>query len=474
MTWLPRSLAGRLRLAAAIAIVAALLVAGFVIAIILQRFVVSQIDQRLDAQILAISSALHRDGDGKMVVTPALSGPPYDRPQSGWAWQVSGPSDALVSASLAAGGPVKLPTIGPDRMGNFLALKDWFGLLRSLGRPKSAEGERPDGETLHWRILEVPFGMQTVTIAAGAPYRAISGPLREALLPLGLALLTLGILLFGALFAQVRLGLRPLADLRIGLADIRAGRRNALPGNQPSEVQPLVDEVNSLLADNAEGLARARRHVANLAHGLKTPLAALGLALDRRYLRPVSAEVDTDNIGIMRAQLDVMERLIRHHLARARVAALAGPARASTNVAERLSDLAGMMNNIHRERALSFKLSLQTDLSVAVETQDFDEILGNVLDNACKWARSCVSLSAADDNGQIMITIEDDGPGLDPAAMPEAMRPGRRIDEATPGHGFGLPIAAELTELYGGSLDLARAPDTGLRVQVRLPKAPRF
>jgi signal transduction histidine kinase len=316
--------------------------------------------------------------------------------------------------------------------------------------------------------------MQTVTIAAGAPYRAISGPLREALLPLGLALLTLGILLFGALFAQVRLGLRPLADLRIGLADIRAGRRNALPGNQPSEVQPLVDEVNSLLADNAEGLARARRHVANLAHGLKTPLAALGLALDRRYLRPVSAEVETDNIGIMRAQLDVMERLIRHHLARARVAALAGPARASTNVAERLSDLAGMMNNIHRERALSFKLSLQADLSVAVETQDFDEILGNVLDNACKWARSCVSLSAADDNGQIMITIEDDGPGLDPAAMPEAMRPGRRIDEATPGHGFGLPIAAELTELYGGSLDLARAPDTGLRVQVRLPKAPRF
>ncbi|WP_421914298.1 sensor histidine kinase [Mesorhizobium sp.] len=456
-----------------IAIVAALLLAAMVIAIILQRFVVGQIDQRLDAQIFAISSALQRDGDGKITVTPALSGPPYDRPQSGWAWQVSWPSGDLVSTSLAAVGPVKLPSIGPDRVDNLLGLRDWFGLLRSLGRPKSVEGEHPDGQALHWRILEVPFGGETVTIAAGAPYHAISGPLREALLPLGLALLTLGILLFGALFAQVRLGLRPLADLRTGLADIRAGRRNALPGDQPSEVQPLVDEVNSLLAENAEGLARARRHVANLAHGLKTPLAALGLALERRSFRAVSAEVDTDNIDTMRAQLDVMERLIRHHLARARVAALSGPARASTNVSERLADLAGMMNNIHRERALSFKVSVPTGLSVAVETQDFDEILGNILDNACKWAASGVVVGASDDQGQVMIIIEDDGPGLDPAAMPEAMRPGRRIDEATPGHGFGLPIAAELTELYGGSLVLERVPGTGLRVQVRLPKAPR-
>ena len=470
MTWLPHSLAGRLRLAAIIAIIAALLIAGLVIAFILQRFVVGQIDQRLDAQIFAVSSALQRDGEGRMTVTPVLNGPPYDRPQSGWAWQASGPSGDVVSASLAGVGAVKLPAIVPGRLDNFLGLRDWFGLLRSLGRPKTAEGAGLGDEMRHWRILDVPFGTETVTIAAGAPYRAISGPLREALLPLALALLTLGLLLCGALFAQVWLGLRPLASLRDGLADIRAGKLNALPTDQPSEIRPLVEEVNSLLADNAEGLARARRHVANLAHGLKTPLAALSLALEARPAKASSDAAVTPGALTMRDQLGLMERLIRHHLARARAAALAGPARASTPVRDRLYDLTGMMTNIHRERAISFKISVASDLAVAVETQDFDEIFGNLLDNAGKWARSRVAISAASDDGHVIITIEDDGPGIDTAAMPEAMRPGRRIDEATPGHGFGLPIAAELTELYGGHLNLLQRSEGGLRVEVRLPK----
>ncbi|BCG86708.1 hypothetical protein MesoLj113c_28180 [Mesorhizobium sp. 113-3-9] len=173
----------------------------------------------------------------------------------------------------------------------------------------------------------------------------------------------------------------------------------------------------------------------------------------------------------MRDQLGLMERLIRHHLARARAAALAGPARASTPVRDRLSDLTSMIANIHRERAIGFEMSAMSDFAVAVETQDFDEIFGNLLDNACKWARSRVAISASSDDGDVTITIEDDGPGIDAAAMPEAMRPGRRIDEAAPGHGFGLPIAAELTELYGGHLNLSRRSEGGLRVEVRLPKA---
>lgn len=471
MTWLPRSLAGRLRLAAIVAVIAALLIAGIVIAFILQRFVVGQIDQRLDAQIFAVASALQRDGEGRMTVTPVLNGPPYDRPQSGWVWQASGPSGDAVSASLAGVGPVKLPAVVPGHFDNFVGFRDWFGLLRSLGHPKTAEGAGAGGEMLHWRTLEVPFGTERVTIAAGAPLRAIYGPLREALLPLALALLTLGLLLCGALFAQVRLGLRPLASLREGLADIRAGRRNALPTDQPSEIGPLVAEVNSLLADNAEGLARARRHVANLAHGLKTPLAALSLALEPRPARASSDAIVTSGALGMRDQLGLMERLIRHHLARARAAALAGPARASTPVRDRLSDLTSMIANIHRERAIGFEMSAMSDFAVAVETQDFDEIFGNLLDNACKWARSRVAISASSDDGNVTITIEDDGPGIDAAAMPEAMRPGRRIDEAAPGHGFGLPIAAELTELYGGHLNLSRRSEGGLRVEVRLPKA---
>jgi len=173
----------------------------------------------------------------------------------------------------------------------------------------------------------------------------------------------------------------------------------------------------------------------------------------------------------MRAQLELMERLIRHHLARARAAALAGPARASTNVAERLTDLTGMMANVHRERGLTFEVSAASDVAVATEMHDFHEILGNLLDNACKWARSRIIVSANTDESRVIIDIDDDGPGLDATAMPEVMRPGRRIDEATPGHGFGLPIAAELVELYGGSLGLSRAPGGGLRARVVLPQS---
>ncbi|MEW6630826.1 MAG: HAMP domain-containing sensor histidine kinase [Pseudomonadota bacterium] len=465
-----RSLAARLRLAAVFATVAALLLAGIFIAIILQRFVVGQIDQRLDAQIYAVASALQRDGSGKPSVTPALSGPPYDRPRSGWVWQVTTPSGHVVSASLAATGPVELPSLRPNRLDSLLGIRDWFGLLKALGRPKPIEAPIGDGNAVHWRVLEAPFGSETATVAAGAPYQAISGPLREALVPLGLALLTLGVLLFGALFAQVRLGLRPLANLQAQLSDIRTGKRETLPLSQPSEIRPLVDEVNSLLAENAEGLARARRHVANLAHGLKTPLAALSLTLESRTARTDIAGIMGVNVEQMRDQLDLMERLIRHHLARARVAALAGPVRASTDLHERLSDLKGMMANVHRERGLRFEMSVAPQLAVAVETQDLDEIVGNVLDNACKWAASRVVIQATDDDALVAIVIEDDGPGIAENEMPEAMRPGRRIDEATPGHGFGLPIARELAELYGGNLDLSRGDAGGLRVVIRLPK----
>lgn len=468
MKLIPRSLAGRLRLAAVIAIVAALLLAGVAIALILQRFVIGQIDQRLDGQVFAVAASLQRDGEGMMAVAPALNGPPFDRPNSGWAWQVTGPAGELVSASLAGHAAMKPPPAHAGRFDNLPGLPEWLGAFQSLGRPRSADGPGPDGQSLHWRILEAPVGTETVTVAATAPYRAIYGPLRDALLPLVLALVVLGLLLVGAMLAQVRLGLRPLAALRNGLADIRAGKRGAISTDQPSEILPLVEEVNSLLAENAEGLARARRHVANLAHGLKTPLATLGLSLDSRA---ATSGAITPGDAAMRAQLELMERLIRHHLGRARAAVLAGPARASTNVVERLGDLVGMMGNIHRERGLTFEVSAAADVAVATETQDFDEILGNLLDNACKWARSRVTVSAAADQGRVIIDVGDDGPGLDPAAMPEAMRPGRRIDEATPGHGFGLPIAAELTELYGGSLDLSRGASGGLLCRVVLPRA---
>lgn len=458
---MPRSLAGRLRLAAIVAMVAAIVIAGFAIALILERFVIGQIDQRLDGQIAALSSALTKDSSGQFTVGPTLNGPPFDRLGSGWTWQIAGQGVRLASPSMQA--PLLIPppkSRGP--LQQLSGLSEWLGAVRSFGRPRPADSPTAGGGYLHWRILDVPSGNGIVTIAATAPYIAIYAPLREALFPLAAALTVLGFLLIGAMLAQVRLGLRPLARLRADLSDVRAGTRITVPIDQPSEIIPLVEEVNSLLTENAEGLARARRHVANLAHGLKTPLASLSLGL----------EGSTDvRAASMRAQLELMERLIRHHLARARVAALAGPARTSTNVSERLGDITNMMATIYRDRRLSYEVQAPNDLAVAVEAQDFDEIFGNVLDNASKWARSRVAITVSTDQRQIIIEIDDDGPGLDAAAVPEVLRPGKRIDEAAPGYGFGLPIASELTQLYGGDILLLTAAKLGgLRVRISLPR----
>ncbi|WP_181183453.1 MULTISPECIES: sensor histidine kinase [unclassified Mesorhizobium] len=448
-------------MAAIVGMVAALVIAGIAIAIILERFVIGQIDQRLDAQIAALSSALTRDGTGRLAVGPALSGPPFDRAGSGWTWQIVGQGGRLASPSMRDNVPIPPPKpTGP--LHQLSGLSEWLGAIRSFGRPRPADGPTAGGEYLHWRILDVPFGNGTLTIAATAPYTAIYAPLREALFPLAAALAVLGILLVGAMLAQVRLGLRPLARLRADLADVRAGTRTTVPKDQPIEVIPLVEEVNSLLTENAEGLARARRHVANLAHGLKTPLASLSLGLESSM---------EEGSASMRAQLELMERLIRHHLARARVAALAGPARTSTNVSERLGDITNMMATIYRDRHLSYEVQVLNDVAVAVEAQDFDEIFGNVLDNASKWAGSRVALGVSTDQRQVIIEIDDDGPGLDAAAIPEVLRPGKRIDEAAPGYGFGLPIASELTQLYGGDLVLLTAAKLGgLRVRISLPR----
>jgi signal transduction histidine kinase len=236
-----------------------------------------------------------------------------------------------------------------------------------------------------------------------------------------------------------------------------------VPSGQPTEVQPLVAELNALLEQNASSLERARRHVANLAHGLKTPLATLAVALSRK-----------PSDGELVELVDLMERRIRHHLGRARAAALGGPVRARTHVTERLGALTAVLSKVNAARGIVADIDAPPALAAACEQQDFDEIVGNVLDNAFKWARSAVAVMACSErSSNVRITIDDDGPGLRPEQVKQVLKPGERLDEAAPGFGFGLAITQELVELYGGSLDFGRAPLGGLRVLLRLPSLVR-
>ncbi|MGZ3341777.1 MAG: ATP-binding protein [Reyranella sp.] len=452
------SLGRRLLVGAAVFITGALVLAAVVIGFVLHRFVQGQIDQRLDTEVVFLASMLRADGNGTLSLAGSADGPPFDRPARGWYWQVSGPHNVVRSRSLG-GATLDLPDLPPPPRP---PPPNRDGPPPPGERPRPADGPGPDGVPLHFRIQHVSVAGLPATIAASAPRDAVIGPLREAMTTLGLSLAALGLALVLAIVLQVRLGLRPLDRLRSALADVRAGRSERVPAEQPAEIRPLVAELNALLEQNAANLERARRHVANLAHGLKTPLATLAIALSARGA----------DSGELRDLVDVMERRIRHHLGRARAAALDGPVRARTLVAPHLEALGDVLGKVHAGRGVALAIDVPPDLAVACERQDFDEIAGNLLENAFKWTRGAVEVCArADQARTVTLTIDDDGPGLRPEQIPQVMQPGQRLDESAPGFGFGLSITRELVELYGGTLDLDRAPKGGLRVSLRLPMA---
>jgi signal transduction histidine kinase len=324
-----------------------------------------------------------------------------------------------------------------------------------------ADGIGPSDQRLHYRILGVSVSGTPVTIVASAPRNAVLGPLGEAMRTLAVSLAVLAIALISAVLIQIRLGLRPLEHLRQAVADVRSGIRERVPDAQPLEVQPLAAELNALLLQNAANLERARRHVSNLAHGLKTPLATLAVAL--RNQAPHSSDLH----GLVM----LMDRRIRHHLGRARSAAINGPVRTRTAIASRVADLGLVLSKVNAEKEVMFVQDIAADLAVACEQQDFDEMLGNVLENAFFWCRSKVAIRTTMENRSVVVIVEDDGPGLSPEQIVKAVQAGQRLDENAPGFGFGLSITRELAELYAGSLALDRSPLGGLRVAIHLPSA---
>jgi signal transduction histidine kinase len=456
------SLGRRLLVGAAVFITVALVIAAIVIGFVLHRFVQGQIDQRLDTEVVFLASMLRADSGGTLSLAGSADGPPFDRPARGWYWQVSGPHNVLHSRSLG-GATLDVPDLPPPPHPPPPPPPPNRDVPPPPGeRPRPADGPGPGAVPLHFRIQHLSIAGIPATIVASAPREAVVGPWREAMTTLGLSLAVLGLALVLAILLQVRLGLRPLERLRGALADVRAGRSERVPAEQPAEIRPLVAELNALLEQNAANLERARRHVANLAHGLKTPLATLAVALSSR----------SGDAGELSDLVDVMERRIRHHLGRARAAALSGPVRALTVVAPHLKALGDVLGKVHADRDIALTIDVPPDLAVACERQDFDEIAGNLLENAFKWTCRTVGVRAqVDEAPSVTIIIDDDGPGLRPEQILQVLQPGQRLDESAPGFGFGLSITRELVELYGGTLDLGPAPQGGLRVSLRLPIA---
>lgn len=276
------------------------------------------------------------------------------------------------------------------------------------------------------------------------------------------ALLVLGCMAAG--FVLVRRALAPLEALRQRLAAVRAGGEPRIRGTYPSEVQPVVDELNALLDHREQAVRRAVGKAGDLAHGLKTPLAILSQEADRARAGGHSglAEAITEQVERMRQQIE-------YHLAHTRAAASGAAPGARTGLADSVAGLVRTMDRLHAERRLSLEATVAAADWVKVQREDLDEMLGNLLDNACKWAGTSVRITTVTEPGALVIRVDDDGPGLEPTKWELVLRRGVRADERAPGSGFGLAIVRDLAELYGGSIALDRSPLGGLRASLRLP-----
>lgn len=272
-----------------------------------------------------------------------------------------------------------------------------------------------------------------------------------------------GILMVWGLW-QVQSGIRPVDRLRTRLMSVRQGSAKRIDGSYPSEVQPLVDDLNALLEHRDRAVARAVAKAGDLAHGLKTPLAVLAQEADR-----AAAAGQHDLADAIRQQVDRMRRQMDYHLAHARAAASGATSGTRSSVAESAEGLSRTLQRLYAERGIAIDVQVPPDHAVRAGREDLDEMLGNLLDNACKWTRSRVVVASATNNGHVVITVDDDGPGVAAEMRDHVLRRGVRADEAAPGSGFGLAIVRELAELYGGSIALGAAPAGGLRARLDLP-----
>lgn len=432
----PLSLHMRMAIAAAVSGLTVLLMTGWVFQFWLSHVVSENLNERMDTRIAMLRHAITADGHLDKDRASAL--PDLEEQGARWGWQVTTSSGAWHGGQSF------------DRIVMFPGLNQY---KRGI---YSAHARGADGTPQHVRMWR-DTGR---SVLISAPDTELSGPETAAVRMIIGSLTVLCVTLALAALWQLHFGLRPLRRLSRTIADVRSGRAASMPLDLPRELQPLADEIGFLVEQNRTGLLQARHHVANLAHGLKTPLATLSLRLEREGASEATRQLV--------AQID---RRIVHHLRRARSAAIASAGRSSADLPTIAQDLAFAIGHMPRNGEVAIDLDIPPDLMLAMDREDLDEVLGNLLDNACRHTRSHVLLGARREGQQARVWVEDDGAGIKPEDVPIALSAGVRLDETREGYGFGLAIVQELVGLYGGTLALGRSDRLGgLCVDMTLPR----
>ena len=448
------SLSARLILAAAVWTMIGLAAGGFVLSDAFRVAMSDNFDAALQVDLDGMIAAAEPDANGGVSLQERFLNRQFARVYSGLYWEIE---------PREKGMPVQISHSLFDKTLRIEDATTAKGLIWGY-----ANG--PDNQRLRVLARRVMFPVQSTanpndtrsyTFMIAGDLSSLDSAIAEfnGTLIWSFVLLFVGLVL--AVFIQVRVGLLPLRRVRDALARIRSGASQRLEGEFPKEIAPLASELNSLIEHSAEVVGRARTHVSNLAHFLKTPLTVLAS----------EAEADPGPLAdAVRKQVGVMRRQVDHYLTRARAAGAVNVLGNRTPVAPVLEDLARVLRRIHAERGIAISVDCPSTLYFRGERQDLEEMSGNLMDNACKWARGRVAVTAErGQHGRFLLRVEDDGPGLSPEDRARVFERGERLDESVPGSGLGLSIVRDISKLYGGSLALEAGSLGGLAAALQLP-----
>ncbi|MBP1850889.1 signal transduction histidine kinase [Rhizobium halophytocola] len=443
----------------------ALITIAIVISALYRQGAERSFNHLLHAQLFNVINSITIGDDGNLNGSPELGDLKFSQPATGFYWLVeplgSFASVRLTSTSLGVNS-LPVPSVAEipfdENYERFYELRDYAG-----NRLRVDETE-----------VVLDNSDQAARFRVTGNLNELEGEIARFERRLYIALAVFGIVGLALNAFGILSGLRPLKDAKQALERIRAGAANELEGNFPREILPLVNEVNALIDSNRRIVDRARMQVGNLAHSLKTPIAVL--INEARTLPPEQGQ-------LVRSQTDAMQAQVTSYLNRARIAAQQGSVLARCEVAPVLERMVRVMRKLNP--ATEFTLHIDPPgLMLALEAQDLEETVGNLLENAARYAEGRVSVSAVAEGSQepaadgtrrhlVMVTVEDDGPGLEPHQAAEAMKRGRRLDETRPGSGLGLSIVKEISLEYQGSFELDRSRMGGLRARLLLPGVTR-
>jgi len=442
-----KSIKKRLMFGALIWVTIALIASHIILSNLFKIAVENNFDDRLRVQAQEILSLIQINAENKFELKRKINNPRLSLPGSGWYWQIT-PQNGTTLRSRSLWDNV-LPI--PEKM-------TW-----QPGFSKAYKQGLSFGEDVHVLsgVFSLPKTRQKIRILVAGPRTEIDRSIDQFKIQLIWGLLTLGVGLMAAVFFQIQFGLRPLAQLGNALQDIQNGSKQRLDGQYPEEIKPVVNELNTVLDHSEQRIKRTRKEIGDLAHALKTPIAIIQNEAENN--------THSQEMMLIQTQCQIMQDRIHYQLARARTAGTKHLLGSNIPIEPVLQSIKKTMKMLHVGNCPALLIETQQNVCFRGDRQDLEEIMGNIIDNACKWANEKIIITALFQSQNLSITVEDDGLGLTPEQSKTALKRGQRFDGEQPGSGLGLAIVHDIVQLYQGQINLSRSHLGGLSVEIIFP-----